>query len=248
MGQIDKETLKSLGIGFSIFIVVIIFPFFSFIFHYIITLVHELGHAIFGWLFGYFSLPAFDFVYGGGITIHQEQNSVLLIIVYALFAWLLFTFRRNRGTFLILFTLVGFYTLAAFTSFHQFLILFMGHGAELIFGGLFLYRALSGSAIAVKAERTLYAFLAFFIFYKDIRFAYDLTYSPIMRQEYAAAKGGGHWMDFSRIANEFLHVSLSTVAAVFMLFCLIAPVLGYLSFRHRSRLSQIRKKVISLNG
>jgi len=246
ISTLDREALKSLGVGFVVFIGVVLVPFISYIFYYIIILVHEFGHAVFGWLFGYFSIPAFDFTYGGGITIHQEQNSFILIVVYAIFGWLLFTLRRNKKSFLILLSIVGLYTMAAFSSMHQVVILFMGHGAELFFGGIFLYRALSGSSILVKIERPLYAFLAFFIFYKDIRFGYDLLYSPVFRAEYAAAKGGGHWMDFSRIAREYLQVELTTVAAVFLLFCLLVPLLSYLCFRHRSRLVDLWKKLILL--
>ena len=38
------------------------------------TLVHEMGHAIFGWLFGYPSFPAFDVIWGGGVTIHTGRS------------------------------------------------------------------------------------------------------------------------------------------------------------------------------
>jgi len=241
----DKETIKSLGIGFVVFIVVILVPFLSFIFHYLITLVHELGHTIFGLIFGYFSVPAFDFVYGGGITIHNQQSQGALIFVYAFFGWLLYLYRRNRLTFSIILLIVALYSLAAFTSAHQVVILFMGHGAELFFAGIFLYRALSGSSVVVNVERPLYAFLAFFIFYKDFRFAYDLMYNPAYRAEYAAAKGGGHWMDFSRIAREFFHVELTSVAAFFLLLCVIVPVLTFLFFRYKPRFDKVFHRVLS---
>jgi hypothetical protein len=241
----DKDTLKSLGIGFAIFMVVILVPFLSYIFHYLITLVHELGHTIFGLIFGYFSVPAFDFVYGGGITIHNQQSQLSLIFVYLFFGWLLYFYRRNKLTFSIIIMIVVLYSLAAFTSAHQVVILFMGHGAELVFAGIFLYRALSGSSIVIPMERSLYAFMAFFIFYKDFHFAYDLMYSPDYRAEYAAAKGGGHWMDFSRIAREFFHVELTSVAAFFLLLCVIVPVLTFLFFRYKPRLDKVFHRVLS---
>ena len=84
------------------------------------------------------------------------------------------------------------------------------------FAGLFLYRAISGSGIIVGLERPLYAFVGVFIEVLDLRFAYLLLTSHAYRVDYEAAKGGGHWMDFSRIAEEFLHVDLTVVAGFFL--------------------------------
>ncbi|UCE84692.1 MAG: hypothetical protein JSU66_10005, partial [Deltaproteobacteria bacterium] len=61
----------------------------------------------------------------------------------------------------------------------------------------------------------------------DVRFAHRLLESSFHRKLYAQAKGGGHWMDFSRLADEHLHVPLETVASVFLLICLLPPVLAF---------------------
>ena len=243
---LDPPAWQSLAIGSGITLVVVIIPFLSFIFHYMITLVHELGHAIFGWIFGYPSLPAFDFVYGGGITMYQNQKSLIILLVFILLAGMLILFRRNHLTILVLILIVAGYTLAVFSSFHQFIILFMGHGSELIFAGIFLYRALSGSSIIVAVERPLYAFLAFFILFKGFRFAFQLYSSPAHRQMYAAAKGGGHWMDFSRIARDFLGIELSSVAGLFFLICLLVVPATYFIFRHKRRLFQFLTRILNL--
>jgi hypothetical protein len=55
------------------------------------------------------------------------------------------------------------------------------------------------------------------------------------RQDYAAEKGGGHWMDFSRIADEHLHTSLQSVAALFLLACVLTPVVAFLVYRFKPR-------------
>jgi hypothetical protein len=208
-----------------------------------LILVHELGHALFGWLFGYPSIPAFDFMYGGGLTSHQDRKMIIVIIVYLILAGLFVLFRKNHLTLITLTILVMLYTLFVFTPGHQLMILFMGHGSELVFGGLFLYRALSGSAILVPAERPLYAFLGFFVLFMDLRFAHRLMTSPQFRAEYGAAKGGGHWMDFSRIANEILNVDLTAVATFFFLMCLIVPIAAYLFFRYREYIFSFFKKI-----
>jgi hypothetical protein len=236
--QMNKDAWKSLGTGLVIAAVILSFPFLSFVFRYVITLVHEIGHAVFGWLFGYPSVPAFDFTYGGGITMHQDRRIFIVIIVYLLFAGLFYLYRKNHLTIFVLVTIVALYTVSAFTSIHSFIILFMGHGTELIFAAIFFYRALGGSSVIIHAERPLYAFLGFFILFIDIRFAHRLMTSASYRAEYGAAKGGGHWMDFSRIAEEYLNIKLSTAASLFLVLCLITPLITFLFFRYKNYASR----------
>ena len=53
----------------------------------------------------------------------------------------------------------------------------MGQGFELLFAGIFFYRALSGFARVHGAERSLYGFLGFLIMFDNMRFVYRLIYS-----------------------------------------------------------------------
>lgn len=236
MYYLDRKAGVALGSGFGIALVVFLVPFLNFVFSYLVILVHELGHAITGWLFGYPSLPAFDLYYGGGLTVHQDRQAILLLAVYALFGLGFYLLRRHRRLHIFLGIIAAAYTLAAFTPVHQVLQLFMGHGAELIFAGIFLYRALTGEKLRTPAERPLYAFVGCFILLSDLRFAFRLLFSSEQRQLYEEAKGGGHWMDFSRIAEEYLRTDLETVAAAFLLCCLLPAVLPFLVYRHRDRL------------
>ena len=211
------------------------------------TLVHEMGHALFGWLFGLPSLPAFDLMYGGGVTISQQQSILLLVVIYCLLGYLMYYYRKNTGTLIWLGVLGIIHFLCVITKWHEVIYLFMGHGTELIIAGLFIYRALSGSAVVHFAERPLYAAIGFFIVYQDTGFAYRLMTSPEARQAYGEAKGGGHWMDFSRIGSDYLGTSLENVAGVFFVFCLLTIVLGYLAFRyqeyiHTSLVRRLRKE------
>lgn len=243
--RIEKEGWVSLISGLVIASLVLYIPFLSFIFRYLITLVHEIGHAVFGWLFGYPSIPAFDFTYGGGVTIHQDRKILIVVVVYLLAAGLLYLYRRNGLTFLILLGVVALYSITAFTHLHYIVFLFMGHGTELIFCGIFFYRAMSGSSIVVAAERPLYAFLGFFIFFLDLQFAHRLMTSPMHRADYAEAKGGGHWMDFSRLAEEYLDIELSSMASIFLVFCLLTPILTYLFFRYKEHLFSFFRRVLT---
>ncbi len=243
--SVEREGWWSLAGGAVITAIVMLIPFLNYIFSYLIVLVHELGHTVCHWLFGYPSIPAFDFVYGGGVAIHHSRQTILLVLLYLCFGYLFYLFRRNPFTVVILAVVAVGYSLAAFTSIHEIISLFMGHGFELIFAAIFLYRAISGSAIILAVERPLYGFLGMFIEFRDIHFAYRLMTSRDYRADYEAAKGGGHWMDFSRIAEEYLQVDLSVVAGFFLICCLIPPVVAFLAYRYRTSWMLIASKVLN---
>ncbi len=211
------------------------------------TLVHELGHALAGWAFGVPSIPAFDFTYGGGVTMHQQPSSFLIICIYLGFAYLLFLYRRKPLSLAIFAVMIGGHALCMMTNLKEPLTIAMGHGFELIFAGIFLYRAMSGFACVHNVERPLYAFLGFLITFDNIRFAYRLVHSPEHRWQYENAKGGGHWMDFSRLANEFFLVDLSVIANLFMLASLLPVMISVLLYVTRETWWEPLVKIISLD-
>jgi hypothetical protein len=184
-------------------------------------------------------------VYGGGVTLHTDRYTVLLIVIYSLLAFLVFSFRNNIRTVIFLLTIVSVHLVLTFTRLNEVLILYMGHGTELLIAGIFFYRALSGAAVVHSVERPLYAAIAFFIVFSDLGFAYRLVTSPFARAEYADAKGGGDWMDFSRIAIDYLHVNLIAVALVFFVCCLITLPLGFLAFRYQEYLREGLKRFLT---
>ncbi len=238
-------TLKLAGITFGISAVLVWFTsmasresasmfislvgFIGFIFRYLAVLVHEMGHAVFAWIFGYPAVPAFDLTYGGGVTIWQDRKVLLVLGVYALFAtaFTIFGISRNRSGLIFTGVVLVLFAFLAHTSGHDVVILFMGHGTELLFAGLALYRMLSRSAIINPAERPLYGVIGWFMVLDSIRFGLSLVYSPAARYEYGAAKGGGHWMDFDRIASDHLGISLEPVALFFALCALAVPAVSF---------------------
>ncbi len=195
---------------------------------YLKILAHEMGHAIVGWLYGYPSIPAFDFVYGGGVTSHSERIVALAVCVQAALLWIAWLFFRNTASFAIAAGACAFYATTAWTSLHDPLIIAMGHGTELVIAGVFLHRAFSGRACHHGAERVAYAFTGWFITFVNLDFAYGLTTNSFEREMYEQAKGGGHWGDFSRLAEHHLHTSLESVAGAFFALCLVPPALAFL--------------------
>lgn len=237
-----------LGLGALVAALVLSVPALEVAFGGLMIVIHELGHAAVGWLFAYPSLPAFDLRYGGGVTRHMAPSGALQVAVYAALLAALWLLRRNPGGRLAAAgALVG-YALAAHTSLHRVLMLAAGHGAELALAGVFLYRALTGAAVLHPQERPLYAGVGFYMLFYDLRFAARLLTSAEARLRYQQAKGGGHWMDFSRIASEHLGVSLEVVAVLFLLACLATPALAYAAATGRDRWGARARRLLALGG
>ena len=64
-GRIRRGGWLAFAIGLGLAVLTELWPLLRSLIGYFVVLVHELGHAASGWLFGYPSLPAFDFTYGG---------------------------------------------------------------------------------------------------------------------------------------------------------------------------------------
>lgn len=220
--EIDAFGWASLALGFAAAVIVSLASFLTYLFSFFAVLVHEMGHALAGWLFGYPSIPSFDFFYGGGVTIHQGRIIAISVLVYAAIGVGAFLFRRNMIMLALAALVAMVYTVLAFTSVHQVLIIALGHGTELIIAAVFLYRAISGRSLIQKAERPVYAFVGFFLVIYNVAFDYRLITDTGFRFEYEYAKGGME-MDFTRLAYEYLHTELVTVAEVFLVLSLCVP-------------------------
>lgn len=218
-------------------------PFVTFVLHPLLTIAHELGHTAVGWLFGYPSVPAFDFRYGGGVTFNVTRRLLLVWAVLAGLAWVGWRYRANRLVLVLAASLAAIYALFAFTSLHRLAMLLAGHATELTIATVFLYRALSGRSVFHAGERYLYGILGTFIALFNVRFAWRLATSAAHRADYAAAKGGGGWMDFSQVANAWLHGPLSRVAAIYLVACLAPFVLAWLAFRYQEAVDEALGRV-----
>jgi hypothetical protein len=210
-------------------------PWIRFILSYLVIIIHELGHTVAGWLMGYPSIPSFDFIYGGGITFQfSERWAFIPLVIYSGLGGLVYYFRRNRLTLITLVIVALLYTLIYFTRLSQLFVISMGHGLELLFIGIFLYRAITGWSCQQPGERSLYGILGFFILFYDLNFARQLLFDPVMRELYFMGKGDVLDHDFVRIAREFLRVNLSLVVALFGLSCLLTPLATWGLYRYQN--------------
>ena len=243
---IEPAGWAAFGVGAGLALLTEVLPFLRVLVGYFVVLIHEIGHALTGWLFGYPSLPAFDFSYGGGVTLHQDQRMWIVVAVYALSIFCAWIFRANRLSLGLVVATIAIYSALVFTRASDVAMIAMGHGAELIFAGLFLHRAFSGNACHHAVERIAYAWIGFHIVLHDLRFAFGLMTNGFEREMYAAAKGGGHWMDFSRLAGEYFGVSLQVVAGVFFVLCLLPPAIALAASWLRPELAALREKLGAL--
>lgn len=201
-GRFGRHEAMILGFGLAGAIVVYAIPFTRFVASAIVTLFHEFGHAVMGWLLGYPSLPAFDFVYGGGLTHHGEFRRSIAVAVALGFAYLLWLFRQNRKSMALIgaIFLVWLFVVTrewrreiAFAS--------AGHLAEFILAGILFYKALAGVGWkSPDVERPLGAFVAFFVQIHSMLFAWRLMHDSAFLAWYREGKGGALMNDLEVVA------------------------------------------------
>jgi hypothetical protein len=232
----DQDPWISLAIGSGLAAIAFFVPLVGFVINVLVTVIHELGHVATAWLLGSPALPSFDLFYGGGVSHTFARQPILILLVYMALAALAYRSRDERNMLVGTLVAAGFYSVVVFSPLRDLLIVAMGHGSELLFAGVFLYRALSGSHLLRSQERPLYAFLGLYIVLNGARLACRLISSQEFREEYGRAKGGAYSMDLSRIAEEYLHIRLEVVAVCFLVACALPPVAAFLADffrRHR---------------
>lgn len=202
------------------------FPFLSFVLSPLTTLVHEIGHTAVLWLFGYSAIPAFDFGNGGGVTMSDHERSSMIVWGWiggvALLAW----WQRERTGVLIA---LGGGSLAYFLMYNKtgetLAITLGGHGGELVFASLFLYRGLTGWGCKMETERPLYAFLAFMIIFSEIALAVSLLSNTSDRALYLQGKGG---IDHDLVTGaQILSMSLEGIARAMIVLEVLAIPLAF---------------------
>jgi len=241
-GRIRARELKILGSGLVAAVIVYAVPLLRFIFSAMITLFHELGHAMAGWLMGYPSIPAFDFMYGGGLTHHGEFSVVIALVIAAIFGYGAWIFRRNRRTLTLVVVLFIVWLIFVTAEWRRELVFASaGHLSEFILAGTFFYMAISGVGWRnPDVERPLGAFVAFFVQIHSMMFALRLRNDPEFLSMYREGKGGALMNDLEVVAadlNIYLRINLGIegVAGLLLLFSFVPIVVALLWYLKRSR-------------
>lgn len=241
-GRIGSAELKVLGVGLALALVVHAIPITRAAFSALISLFHELGHAIVGWLLGHPSIPAFDFVYGGGFTHMGPFRLSIAVAVGAVFVYLGWLFRENKTSMTLIAVLCAIWLVAVTREWRrEVVIAAAGHAAEFILAGIFFYKALSGTGWRIpEIERPLGAFIAFFVQIHSTRFAWRLIDDPDFMAWYREGKGGALMNDLETVALDLqiwlgLTPGIEGVARALLLFSVVPTIVALVWFFERAR-------------
>jgi hypothetical protein len=231
LSQPDQKTWLNMGAGLLLAVVVTFVPFLDWIFHYLGTIIHELGHWVVRMFFAYPALPAFSFE-EGGFTVSFSRMPLLLLLIYGIWLQQLWRNRRDRKALLVIGTLFGLYVIMAHTGIDQFLAVSAGHATQLLIAAVFLFRAWSGSAILVPMERPLYAAVGFHITGGQLVFAWKVLSDHAARDAYIHRENAIN--DFIQLQYQ-TGLPLNLPLVVVLLTALSVPILSFLAFRYQAR-------------
>lgn len=241
-GRIGRSEVTVLGFGLIAAVVVYAIPFTRFVASAVVTLFHELGHAVAGWILGYPSLPAFDLVYGGGLTHHGAFRLPIAIAVGVGFGYLGWLFRHNRKSVAIvgaIFLVWLFFVTREWRR--EIAFAAAGHAAELILAGIFFYKALAGVGWrSPEVERPLGAFVAFFVQIHSMLFAWRLTRDGAFLDWYREGKGGALMNDLEVVALNLqiwlgIAPQIEGVARLLLLFSFVPMAVALIWYFERAR-------------
>ncbi len=177
------------------------------------TLFHEIGHAIAGWLLGHASIPAFDFMFGGGLTHYGQFRLSIALAVAAAFAYFAWRLRANkRAVFLIAVVFLVWLVCVSREWRRETVLASAGVIFELILAAVFLYMALSGRGWHIpEIERPLGAMIAFFVQFYSWVFAIRLIRDADFLEWYREGKGGALMNDLEIVAlNLKIYLGMNT--------------------------------------
>jgi hypothetical protein len=201
------------------------FHFLHFITSMLGVLCHEMGHATIALLTGHLALPQFDLVYGGGVTtVTGPIGWVEAIDVIAPIA-LAYQFRHSLAVVAVCALVWVASIVLMLSGWDEPVQIEMGHGGQLVASTLFLYRALSGRSLVMRAERWIYGFLGWSIGMDVVHLCWNLITDADARQAYYGGKGNLDG-DFVRLAEQHMNCSLVGVAEMNLVFCCLVPLLA----------------------
>ncbi len=190
------------------------------------SLVHEMGHTGISYYLGSIALPALR-LDGHAATVTMDQSWWLAWGVWlALIAGTIyFKLAQRTPVFYTLLILAVTYPLLAFTDFKEALFLLGGHGGEVVMATIFFWRAAVISHKVREQERTLYAALAWYLWFQNLVLHWNLMFSEASRDWYLNNGSFGMENDFVRLADLWSW-SLPHLSFWMLLLTFVVPPLG----------------------
>lgn len=204
------------------------------------TLFHETGHAISGWIFGYPAIPAFDFMFGGGLTHYGNFHAAIAFLVAGGFAYLGWRLREHPKAVAVICGIAIIWLIIVTAEWRRETVnASAGVIFELLFAATFLYMAIANVGWRrPQIERPLAIVIAFFVQFDSWIFALRLIRDRDFLEWYQQGKGGALMNDLEVIALNLkiylgFDTTIQSVAKMLFVFSFIPIALAYwLAVRH----------------
>lgn len=218
-----KESNSFLIAGFSGAFIVKLFSLSDYIFWFLSSIIHEGGHMFFALYAGCPAIPAIR-LDGHAMCLQRDQVIWAALLLWILIGTVANTNRRYLGNGF--FIILAVYPLTAFIPpVREILHLLSGHIAELVIGGVFLWRGLTGKSVQQAADRFASAVLGSYLFLSNSWLCFSISFIRSSRMKYYENGSFGLTNDYIRIADEILGVPLQAVAVPMLFVCLAGLVL-----------------------
>jgi len=208
-----------LGIGAITAPIFALTPLLGFMGWFLGSLVHEMGHSIVAWFFGMPAFPAIS-LEGHAVSMHSDQSLFLAFAVWAGLGALAWYRLEGRARWIALGLVGAIYPALAFTPAKECLHLLAGHGGELAFATLCLWKTLDGGFTESRLERGLYGTVGWYLLGSNAILCVRLVASASSREWYGENGSFGLTNDMIRVAEDVLGWSLPAVAGLVLLVAL----------------------------
>jgi hypothetical protein len=210
-----REAWLHLGLGLVTAPLFVWVPFLALMAWFLAALAHEMGHTALAWLCGSPALPALS-PGGHAATFHGPRSLLLALCVAGALGAALARALEGRVRTGVIAALGAFCLLCAvFEAPRELAHLLAGHGAELAFATLCLWKTLDGGFTDSRLERALYGTLGWTLLGKNLALCWGLVHSAGARSAYRSSGSFGLTNDYVRVA-ELTSLRLSTVGLVML--------------------------------
>lgn len=163
-------------------------------------MVHEAGHMSIGWLFGYPSVFAFDNSISLGMTVFRERSYLFLGLIWAALTTGILRLRRLnlRRQMHLLAGLLLLHIFIALSPAYRILMLYMGHGMEVIAAYACIVAALYCRGKMHDLWRILLMAAGIYVLLENILMCLELIFVHLPRG-FGTMKQGNYVSDFVRL-------------------------------------------------
>jgi len=191
------------------------------------ALCHEMGHTAAAVLTGSPSFPAIRLDGHAATQIHDRYLWIALGVLALGAVWCARAHGDRMRMTLRAACLVPLAVAALWPSAREVMILYAGHLGELLFAGIFLWRAYTGGFTQHSAERPLYAALGWMFVWENLVLAIGLMVSASARTHYSGNGSFGGENDLVRVAFEHFGSGLPVAAIPLLAAAVATPVAAW---------------------